>query len=101
LAKPRELKHLEKNPIELPAAVAYLWEYFIEFSMGFPGGGFSIPSATWETLLAWSTMMKVALEPWESRTLLELSVMRANILGETKKPGKDKPPPNPRKRKKT
>lgn len=78
--------------------MAYLWDYFLEFSMGFPGGGFSVPSATWETLAAWVTMMQIALDAWEAKALLRLSVMRANILGEVKKTGKDKPTPRKRKR---
>lgn len=67
--------------------------------MGFPGGGFSVPSATWETLMAWAIMMRIALDPWEARMLLRLSVMRANILGAIKKapPGKTKPAPKKRK----
>jgi hypothetical protein len=93
LAKPREIEEIEHNPVELPDEVAYVWSYFEEFAMGFPGGGFSVPSATWETLMAWATMMHVFLDPWESRALMRLSIMRANILGETKKtpPGKRTP----------
>jgi hypothetical protein len=76
---------------ECPAALAYLWSWFLEILFGLPSSGMAVPTITWEALRAWSDGCCIELEPWERRALVMLGNSRALILSETKdktgKPG--------------
>jgi hypothetical protein len=67
---------------ECPAALTYLWGYFCEIVAGLASNGFSPAVVTWEALAAWSAFMRIALEPWEARALVDLGVARASIEAE-------------------
>lgn len=72
---------------QLPLELAYLWGYFAEIAGGVAVGGFGPAVVTWGDIGWWSMLMRITLEPWEARTLVQLSVIRANVLtAETKKP---------------
>jgi len=44
---------------------------------------------SWETLQAWCELRRMAIEPWESLVLVQLSQLRASIAMEKKSaPGK-------------
>lgn len=67
---------------ECPEALAYLWGYFREVSMGLASNGFGPALVTWEALQAWSEFMAVSLEPWEAKVLVTLGYRRAVIADE-------------------
>lgn len=67
---------------ECPEALAYLWRFFCELSMGLSSNGFGAPVVTWEALKAWSEFMSISLEPWEAKVLVMLGYRRAVIDGE-------------------
>jgi hypothetical protein len=65
-----------------PEPLDYLWAWFVQHSMGMAGGGMSYPVITWEGLHAWSTAMRIDLDPWEAAVMVTLSVVRANVHAE-------------------
>jgi hypothetical protein len=67
---------------ECPTALTYLWGYFCEILSGLASNGFGPAVVTWEALAAWSAFMRIALEPWEARALVELGAARASIEAE-------------------
>ncbi len=73
------------DAVECPDALAYLWKYFCEISMGLSSNGFGPALVTWEALTAWSAFMAVTLEPWEAKVLVTLGYKRALIDGEEQK----------------
>jgi hypothetical protein len=73
------------EPPECPLELAYLWSWFIELSYGL-APGFGPAMATWDNVGWWSQLMRIALDPWEARMLVELSAMRASIVSEKPKP---------------
>ena len=88
----RKVKAPASGPVsEPPALLVYLWEWFCEISMGLAVSGMAPPVITWEGLAAWRAQMGVDLEPWEARTVVRMSCLRASILSEEK----PKPPPSP------
>jgi len=76
----------------LPFELAYLWDCFAEVSGGIAVSGFGPAMVTWDNIGWWSQLMRVPLEPWEVRMLVQLSVIRANVLATAEKvknpPGK-------------
>ncbi|WP_420133957.1 phage tail assembly chaperone [Rhodopseudomonas sp.] len=70
---------------ECPQALAYLWQWFSELSAGLSSNGFGPAVVTWEALRAWSSFMRLRLEPWEARALVDMGAMRASILMEDTK----------------
>jgi hypothetical protein len=71
---------------ECPAALRYLWVYFVELSEGLAITGMAPPVITWESLAAWCELRRMVIEPWESLALVRLGRLRAEIQSE-KKPG--------------
>ena len=69
-------------------ALAYLWEYFNEISMGMSMNGMSYPTISWKCLAAWRELMRIDLEPWEWRALLKLGGLRATVLSVDQSKGK-------------
>jgi hypothetical protein len=47
--------------------------------MGLGSNGMSPSLVTWESFGAWSDFMRIPLEPWEARTLVELGLKQASI----------------------
>lgn len=52
-----------------PSAVAYLLDWFEELDLSRQGNGSGPNPMAWSEILAWSTLMGVALDPWELRAL--------------------------------
>lgn len=67
-----------------PWAVSYLWDWFLEFSMGLTSNGMGPVMAGWQDVKAWREEMRLDLEPWETRTLVRLANLRASIQSEEK-----------------
>jgi hypothetical protein len=81
LGKKVKIAAIDDGP-ECPPALTYLWGYFCEIASGLPSTGFGPPVVTWEALAAWSAFMRIALEPWEARALVELGACRASVDAE-------------------
>ena len=54
--------------------------------MGMATGGMAHPVITWEGLHAWSSQMRIDLDPWEADVMMNLSCVRANVHAEQTKP---------------
>jgi hypothetical protein len=67
---------------QCPEELEYLWHYFQDLMMAITPGGLGPSSATWDNILSWSQLMRIALDPWEALMLARLSVSRANIMAE-------------------
>lgn len=65
-----------------PWALDYLWNWFLEFSMGLTSDGMGPVMAGWRDVQDWSAAMCLDLEPWEKRALIRLSNLRAQIQSE-------------------
>lgn len=59
----------------------YLWRWFVELMDG-AVTGFGPAIITWSDVNAWSDLTRIRPEPWEARTLVRLSALRAQIIGE-------------------
>lgn len=68
----------------LPEPLAYLWGWFNQHSYGLSSGGMGPSTVTWEGLAAWSALMKIEMEPWESFVMVRLGYLRALIQSEEK-----------------
>lgn len=84
LGKKAKAESLVAEGPPFPDQLQYLWARFLQISTGLASGGMGFPKITWEGLDAWCRLMKVSLEPWEAETLLNLSVLQANIHAENK-----------------
>lgn len=40
------------------------------------------PTIDWQCLAAWSSLMRIPVEPWEADLMIDLSTRRANIISE-------------------
>ena len=65
-----------------PLELSYLWSWYCQHSMGVAINGMAPAVVTWEGIGAWSTLMGIRLEPWETMTMIRLGHLRANIEGE-------------------
>lgn len=66
----------------LPQALAYLWIYFQEHSMGLSQTGMGPAVVTWESLSGWCALTGITLLPWEAKAMVRLGVMRATVEAE-------------------
>lgn len=48
-----------------PEAVRYLWDIFWRLRARVSGGGFGAPRISWPDILAYLTLFRVRLAPWE------------------------------------
>lgn len=87
----KQTKRIEEEYIpELPFEFHYLWKWFQEISLGLSISGFGFPTITWEGLRAWKETMAISkLEHWEALTLIQLASLRAGILSQQSKSGKN------------
>lgn len=67
-----------------PEPLDYLWDLFHEISFGMPVNGMTPPTISWDTLQAWHLLTDTPLDPWESQTIVRLSMMRAGIQSENR-----------------
>jgi hypothetical protein len=65
-----------RNPVEFPAALGYIWGWFLELAHTgrvFAEGGVAMPLSSTE-IYAWSQLNEVRLQPWERRLIRLLDV---------------------------
>src|SRR5690606_35023770 len=67
---PESIRKLEGPPV--PAALAYLWEYFSELEMGRRVGMNGREPLTYESIDAWSRLLDHRVRPHEVRALMLL-----------------------------
>lgn len=68
-----------------PLELDYLWQWFIEISIGLAPTGFGPAMVTWEAVRAWQQMSGAGpVEPWEARALIRLGMARAAVQAERK-----------------
>lgn len=67
---------------EFPNEIDYLWDWFMQISLGLTPTGFAPPVVTWEAVQAWSLLTECPLEPWEAVALVQLGLIRASIQSE-------------------
>jgi len=65
-----------------PFQLSYLWDFFLEVSIGLAISGMAPAIVTWESVSHWSAQMDVELEPWEVKELVSLGNLRAGIQSE-------------------
>lgn len=88
--KPKiEFADEDSDAPECPPALAYLWRWFLEHSMGLASGGMGYPVVTWEGLAAWCEFQGLRLAYWEALAMVRLGQLRASTLSE--KTSKTKP----------
>ena len=63
-------KRIEALHVRPPAALAYLWDWFKELSMGRPRGGIGVAPIPSVEIAAWGSLMRVRL------TSFELDILR-------------------------
>jgi hypothetical protein len=66
----------------IPPPLEYLWRWFLEILAGIASTGLGVGTVGWPDIKAWCDLMGVSMEPWESRTIIQLSMQRAIILSE-------------------
>lgn len=64
---PEQLK-----PLELPAALEYIWNWFCELHGGRQYGGFGAMSISYSEIYAWVELTKADPSPWEIGLLKQL-----------------------------
>lgn len=69
---------------DFPIELTYLWSWFLELAAGIDAG-LGAPVVTWRDVAAWASLMRISLEPWESRALVDLGQLRVSILLEQQK----------------
>jgi len=75
-----------------PEELDFLWTWFRELSQGLVHNGMMQPTVTWEAIRAWQLACDIGpIEPWEARTLVQLGLLRANILAEKAEADRKKP----------
>lgn len=65
-----------------PWVLDYLWDWFLEFSMGLTSDGMGPVMAGWRDVQDWSAAMCLDLDPWEKKALIRLSNLRAQVQSE-------------------
>lgn len=74
----------ELHPPELPADCALIWHTYIELHNARTSGDASPERISWPDLLAWQTVRKVDLNPWEIDTLLAMDAAALKTISEHK-----------------
>jgi hypothetical protein len=65
----------DAQPLELPAALAYLWRWFLDLSNARSGTGFGPAPITQLDLLAWCALHEVRLLPFELEAIRALDFL--------------------------
>lgn len=79
-----------------PDELDYLWAWFGDLYAGLPHNGMSYPTVSWESLRAWQQARDIGtIEPWEARALVQLGLLRANVMAEKAKVEKVPAAPEP------
>jgi hypothetical protein len=73
--------HTEGVP-EFPYPLQYLWDYFLEICCGVPHDDYGQPQILWSELRAWSELMHIDLEPWETSALTLIGRKSQNVAAE-------------------
>jgi len=79
----KKIKGLEEA--ERPACpwqFVHIWQWLNELLSGCTASGMGPITIGWQDLLAWCELTGERPAPWETRLLMRLSVLRANIEGE-------------------
>lgn len=80
--KPKALvEAADKAPV-CPPELSYLWDYFLEISLGLASNGMGPAVITWEGLKAWCELRVTPLTRWESLALVRLGQLRALVRSE-------------------
>ncbi|SNS36129.1 hypothetical protein SAMN05216374_0974 [Tardiphaga sp. OK246] len=79
--KPKPIAALEPFP-PFPWALAYVWDWLQEFSIGLKATGMAPIMAGWDDVQYWTQAMRLDLEPWEKRLLVRLANLRASVQAE-------------------
>src|SRR5690606_37107564 len=80
--KKRQASTEASRPLRCPPRLIYLWNWFVEVMSGASGGGSGPTTIAWVDLRAWADQTGEVVEPWESRLMIRLSVLRAEIESE-------------------
>lgn len=67
---------------EFPYPLQYLWDYFLEICCAVPHDDHGAPQILWTEILAWSKLVQVDLEPWETTALTVISRISQKIAAE-------------------
>ncbi len=70
------------DPPPFPFEVGYLWAWFCQYAKGLPVNGMAPASATWEGVAAWAALMRIDMEPWEANVMIDLGLLRSNVVAE-------------------
>lgn len=79
--KPKPIAALEPLP-PFPWAVAHVWDWLQDFSIGLKANGMAPVMAGWSDVQHWCQAMLLDLEPWEKRLLVRLANLRAAVQAE-------------------
>jgi len=80
--KPRPQTIVPDAP-PFPDELDYLWQWWGDLFQGVAHNGMTQPTVTWEALRAWQIACDIGpIEPWEARALVQLGMLRANIMAE-------------------
>lgn len=84
--RPRKPPPTDNGSPPFPYELEYLWDWFGELSAGLAVNGMAPPVVTWQAIRAWRKEVGIGrLQPWESRTLIELGMLRAKVQSEKAK----------------
>jgi len=80
-------RQLKKRPAQLdgppmPEELRYLWRWFWELHAGRTVNGMSHTRASHHDIWAWQQNFRIAAQPWELRTLMQLGVIWLNVMNE-------------------
>lgn len=76
---PEQLK-----PIDVPEEILYIWEWFCELSNNRRTGFSGIEPITYQDILAWVTLTRIPITPWEVDTLLKIDTLYRIKIMDTK-----------------
>jgi len=89
-AKKKSRPEAHERP-ECPWQFQHIWRWFFEVLNGCPSTGMGPVTIGWRDLQAWCEMTGERPELWETKLLMRLSVLRANIeIDEQNKAAKPK-----------
>lgn len=87
LGRPDLAKQARPPRPKFPHRFRYLWNIFNDFSFGLKADGMGPVLASWQDVIAYSSVTGTVLRSWEAKALVRLANARANALAE--KPKKD------------
>lgn len=77
----------------MPGEAAYLWDWYLEFSMLRGSSGFGPAASSWSDMMAWAQLTGRRLSIWQTRVLASLDICERVTLSADRPPETTQLPP--------